>query len=352
MVDLKAPPDELKHVLPYVQRGLEVAKADPIVAYFCKYYAAQLSIPHQGASAAAQEYLTKLLDELESEKAQLTANDNMKNDQVASQHCTSFALRIFAKADTEDREGRANKATARNFIVSSQFMQVLNGFGSLPEDISEKIKYAKWRAAEILKAMREGRQPELPPGEQAAAEEKSALSESSGQNPTTSPSLGMSQSSQLQAGSAGPASTRDIMSWPSPPPPTTHSEPAWTAAPSSAEYHYSSMQPSQATHSAQQLDTLPNVPHEQPQATSHIVRSIDVSPGAATFIPVPASRLPQVPSVTEQGSENGVMLNPADAKSAQKHARWAISALEYDDVETAVQNLQKAIEVLQPYRKL
>ncbi|KAJ1739784.1 hypothetical protein LPJ68_004370 [Coemansia sp. RSA 1086] len=337
MVDLKSPPDELKHVLPYVQRGLEVAKADPIVAYFCKYYAAQLSIPHQGASAAAQEYLTRLLDELEAEKAQLTANDNMKNDQVASQHCTSFALRIFAKADTEDREGRASKATARNFIVSSQFMQVLNGFGELPEDVAEKIKYAKWRAAEILKAMREGRRPELPPGEQPAEAKGAPEAEDPGP---------LSMSPRQPNEPAGPASG-DIMSWPSPP--ATHGQPPWPAPP--AEYQYP-MQP--AAHPAQPQVTLPSVPHDQPQATSHIARSIDVSPGAATFIPVPASRLPQVSAAADQGDrgpDSTVMLNPADAKSAQKHARWAISALEYDDVETAVQNLQKAIEVLHPYRK-
>ncbi|KAJ2455904.1 hypothetical protein EV183_000520 [Coemansia sp. RSA 2336] len=337
MVDLKTPPDELKHVLPYVQRGLEVAKADPIVAYFCKYYAAQLTIPHQGASTAAQAYLTKLLDELEAEKAQLTANDDMKNDQVASQHCTSFALRIFAKADTEDREGRATKATARNFIVSSQFMQVLSGFGELPEDIAEKIKYAKWRAAEILKAMREGRQPELPPGE-----EKNVEAEGAGPL-----SMSPRQPSEL----AGPASG-DIMGWPSPPAApgqpayssTAPGQPAWTAPP--GEYP---VQP--AAYPAPSQPALPNVPHDQPQAISHITRSIDVSPGTATFIPVPASRLPQVSAAVDQGPDSGVMLNPADAKSAQKHARWAISALEYDDVETAVQNLQKAIEVLQPYRK-
>lgn len=32
-------------------------------------------------------------------------------------------------------------------------------FGELPSDISEKIKYAKWKAADISKALKQGLKP-------------------------------------------------------------------------------------------------------------------------------------------------------------------------------------------------
>lgn len=37
--------------------------------------------------------------------------------------------------------------------------------------------------------------------------------------------------------------------------------------------------------------------------------------------------------------------------SAQKHAKYAISALQYDDVQTAVKELQQALALLEPHLK-
>lgn len=42
--------------------------------------------------------------------------------------------------------------------------QVMNHFGALDNDMLSKQKYALWRAAEIRKAIREGRPPAAPPG--------------------------------------------------------------------------------------------------------------------------------------------------------------------------------------------
>lgn len=42
----------------------------------------------------------------------------------------------------------------------------------------------------------------------------------------------------------------------------------------------------------------------------------------------------------------GVELRPEDFQKAQKYCKWAGSALQYEDVPTAVENLQKAIRLL------
>lgn len=39
-------------------------------------------------------------------------------------------------------------------------------------------------------------------------------------------------------------------------------------------------------------------------------------------------------------------LDPEVLASAQKHAKWAISALNYEDVETARAELKKALELI------
>lgn len=42
-------------------------------------------------------------------------------------------------------------------------MQILNQFGDLPEDMAERQQYAAWKAADIRKALREGRVPQAGP---------------------------------------------------------------------------------------------------------------------------------------------------------------------------------------------
>ncbi|KAJ2618343.1 hypothetical protein EV177_000062 [Coemansia sp. RSA 1804] len=432
MADLKNLPDELRDLAPYLQRAHEVAKVDPVVSYFSKYYAVRVGITGGGSSSGSggdrtstkesQAYLAGLMDQLEDEKKRLGADESMRDDGAASRHCATFALRVFAKADTEDREMRATRTTARNFIVASQFLQIVAAFGPLPDDVAEKIRYAKWRAAEILRAIREGRQPSAPSGAAAAA----------------------AAGSVAQGDGSGGNADEMIMGWPSPPnaarspgpnqpPPTTAAAAAAAAAatlpsasavsagpqswsggyptvaspgaggsgfhPQQPAYHHNQhmfqQQPSstpppppppppqQMQMSAAPSDSvLPSVPHLSPHPHPHPAHGGGYPPanntsgganpahshahpgapaaaapaGVAAFIPVPAASLPS--AMTNAGSgraedsaDDAGCLDPTAVKSAQKHARWAISALEYDDVETSIENLQKAIRILAPFRR-
>ncbi|KAJ2899542.1 hypothetical protein IWW38_000949 [Coemansia aciculifera] len=302
---MKQQPDYIKLVEPYIQRAQEISAVDPVVSYFCKYHAARIAIASAattGGSGSGEEdtFLAQLLDQLEAEKQRIADSPHMQDDTTASQHVLGFALRVFAKADTEDREGRASKATARTFIVASQFLQILSSFGNgggVTEDVAEKIKYAKWRAAEILKAAREGRlSSPPPPGPAPAAAAAAAV-----QSPP-------------------PA---DVLGWPSPP--TT----ATTAAAAS----------------------FPHQPSPPP---------LPAASESPAFVPVLAANLPPPPPppplLSQPLSPSSTpaldpdqMLDPVVAKKAQKLARWAISALEYDDVNNAIENLREAIKVLTPF---
>jgi vacuolar protein sorting-associated protein VTA1 len=53
-------------------------------------------------------------------------------------------------------------------------LQVLHHFGQLPADIQQKQKYAAWRAAEINKAVKEGRPPVPPPSASSAEMDEEA----------------------------------------------------------------------------------------------------------------------------------------------------------------------------------
>ncbi|KAJ1644441.1 hypothetical protein LPJ64_003882 [Coemansia asiatica] len=261
----------------------------------------------------------------------------MRDEQTAKQHCEVFALKVFAKADTEDRQGGGgSKVTARNFVVSTQFMQILGAFGDLSEDIKEKIRYAKWRAAEILRAIREGREPAAAPPNQLEE------TEGSGTDAANSSDIVIKSSSpqviQLQQDTLVHQVGSSVSSVSSPQ--------LWSASPIHA-----------VNNNAPDDAVLPTVPRStvsmndvgQPQTNitqgngHHGFSSNPV--GAATFIPVPASSLPAL-----TGPDGELLLDPTDAKNAQKFSKWAISALEYDDVDTAIENLQKAIHILLPYK--
>ena len=163
---------ELKLITPYVRRAEELDrdKANPesrLVAYYCRQYAVHLGIP-SATSPAGKNCLGLLLGNLEEEKA---AMDSFTRDE-AKFLCQKFAHKIFDRADLEDRDGNSTKATAKTFYAAASFLEMLQQFykdddeAEEIQEIRKRARYAKWKATEMLKAFREGRQPT--PGEYGA----------------------------------------------------------------------------------------------------------------------------------------------------------------------------------------
>merc|ERR1711935_426751 len=79
--------------------------------------------------------------------------------------CQKFAEKIFDKADQDDRSGKADRNTARSFYAAASLLEILQQFYQDNDDSEEvaehkkKSVYCKWKATEILKAMKEGRTP-------------------------------------------------------------------------------------------------------------------------------------------------------------------------------------------------
>jgi hypothetical protein len=64
-----------------------------------------------------------------------------------------------SSVDDEYRAGKANRNTARNFLHASIFFDVASMFSPLSEELKAIQKYAKWKAAEISAALRQGVTP-------------------------------------------------------------------------------------------------------------------------------------------------------------------------------------------------
>ncbi|KAG1864745.1 Vta1 like-domain-containing protein [Suillus subalutaceus] len=186
----------LKSIAPYLQRAEELVNQQPVVAYWCAYYAAQLGINLKVKDAASRTLLLNLLNALERLKAQIGPIDTIDSEPASAAFVENFALKIFRIADDEDREGHATRSTAKKFLAAANFFEVLKVFptADISDTIDGKIKYAKWKAADIAKAYREGRKPiSGPAGSQFDLE---PLPDTSGaselppraENPKTSPS--------------------------------------------------------------------------------------------------------------------------------------------------------------------
>ncbi|XP_047342566.1 protein HOMOLOG OF MAMMALIAN LYST-INTERACTING PROTEIN 5 isoform X2 [Impatiens glandulifera] len=144
-----------KLLLPYLQRADELQKHEPLVAYYCRLYAMErgLKIPQNERTKTTNQILISIMNQLEKDKKSLTLNPD---DQL---HLEGFALGVFSKADKQDRAGRSDLNTAKTFYAASIFFEVLTQFGELQPDIEQKQKYATWKAADIRKALKEGRKP-------------------------------------------------------------------------------------------------------------------------------------------------------------------------------------------------
>ena len=148
------PPPPPKHET--FQRAEEIEKVEPKIAYYCRMYAVEQGLALPDRSPQIDGLLGALLSKLEKDKPQLKPPPPGSDD---ASYCERFALSVFARADRVDRAGRADKSTSTAFYAASVFMEILNQFGPLAADVAEAQRYAAWKAADIRKALREGRRP-------------------------------------------------------------------------------------------------------------------------------------------------------------------------------------------------
>lgn len=149
--------EQKKAILPFLIRAQEVNESNPKIAYYCRLHAVEQAFVFKNRAKEINSLVSAALSQMESDVEGLALD--RENDQY---YCESFAIKVFGIADRSDRAGRHDKATATSFLASSYFFDVLNHWGPLLPELSEKQKYAAWRAAELNKAIREGRAP-MPP---------------------------------------------------------------------------------------------------------------------------------------------------------------------------------------------
>eukprot|EP00762_Andalucia_godoyi_P005961 ANDGO_00020.mRNA.1 Protein HOMOLOG OF MAMMALIAN LYST-INTERACTING PROTEIN 5 len=296
----------------FLSRAEEVENRDPRMAYFCRQYAAQLGVELHQSNRGNKEvaaFLGRLLEKLETEKETLASAGILPDDGLA--YVKGFSMKIFMAADDADRAGTRTMGTAKSFFASSTFFEVCGLFGTVESAVKEKIRYSKWRAAEIAKGLKSGTPIADPPvaGDDMEEDKSSTVASSASFVPVPS----------------------------APPPPyTTSSGPSTNTLPAGGLYNlYNAPPPSYA--SVPVYSQNPPTPFAPQPAPRQPVSAPTAAPVSRTLANVP----PVVPSKAAAPV--------AVIAKAQKNCKEAISALQFDDVATAVRILKDALQSLEPF---
>lgn len=421
----------------FIVRAGQLELAKPVVAYWCEYWIVN-QILAKGLHTGDNEtmaYTMKLMDKLEQVKSDNATNDAIVDDTAGQAYVEEFALETFQRADRAVQANKVTKQTADTFQAAVTFLELVNIWATPDAETQGKIKYAKWNAVRIMKALKEGKDPNesnpkaepipeeiLPaldpndpevrglettpisrqPSVVEVPDEQDLVDRQMARQSSVDQSLHPSAQVSARGSPAPPAFEpypRDGFSYtavqddnvsplePSPPNernssvgggyfpevPTFTSETQEPSHPTAPPDDFIDLglpeQPSFApdTKSPKDFDSFPaptfdnqpsptDLPTAPPIAPPQDYYHQATPPPNASFVPPP--QVPQqphfqpppqthVPSMVQPPLKIS-QLNTDDVAiaKAQKHARWAISALNFEDAETAVRELRDALKTL------
>ncbi|KAI3394014.1 hypothetical protein diail_3332 [Diaporthe ilicicola] len=406
-------PQGLKHadinLYKTATRAAQLSNVKPIIAYWCEYWIVNQILARNLHSTDADtlNYTTNLMDRLEKTKNEYANEDAIMDDATAQAYIEQFAQETLDRAERVIKANKVTQQTASTFDAALTFFNLVNIWGPPDTETQQKIKYAKWNAARITRAIKEGRDPnetnpkkeDLPPQQpdlDPTDPDVQALGSPSGQGHAPAPAQDQvpraatvedAPDPDLKRDSAGvslphtptlpdpPASVPDDEELKLPSAPGYGNEAGAAVSPgyfdppptlpspiSPPTTHPTTYTPGGGAPSAPQTwtPTPPPAsssfaPPSAPSGPPTFAPSAPTTAAAApppTFSPPPADVVPRnvpppasvprpvVPAPTSLGSSGAApatyTADDAAMSQAQKHAKWAISALNFEDVPTAV----------------
>lgn len=312
-------PPSLKGIQHYLKTASEHDTRDPVVAYWCRLHALQTGLKITvNKTPEETKILMAIMDWLEEAKKVHQHNEAITNDVAAQAHLENYALKLFTYADKQDREQNYGKNIVKAFYTSGMIYDVLTTFGELTDEAAQNRKYAKWKAAYIHNCLKNGETPVPGP----------IQSEDTAEDTTNT----TENTDEPAAPSTSQMPNQSLFDTPQPPTSFDSTIPDANIAPGSI-FSNTLPDPNMAIRAASQLPPVPYTP--------------DPNPGG--FVPYEPSAL-NPPQPTNLYGDSVAQLTPEQITKAQKYCKWASSALNYDDVKTAITNLRNALELLQTGR--
>ncbi|EFR03034.1 hypothetical protein MGYG_06034 [Nannizzia gypsea CBS 118893] len=417
----------------FVTRAAQLEKAKPTISYWCNFWAVTQILDKKlhNSDEECLKYTTELMDKLEKFKQEHSEDDTITDDAAGQAYVEQFALETFQRAENAVRANKASMQTADTFQAAATFLDLGQAWGQPDAETASKVKYAKYHAVRIIKAIKAGEDPNssnpkhaeasqepLSPaegtdiagdtqalseaprkGRQASVEDvpddfdkiQSKLAAQSSLNESLHPSRSSSAAPLPQ-----PTGGLNIPSVPTSTPGSGMPSPPISIPPGMVDFDDSLRQrPSQLSRAT--VPDLPAAPSDFPSPASsnadlpsqlgprfdssslNVFQSFPppapepefppteshalgppprTSPGmgvdrtshpqppmVAPITQIPRDTLP-VSSSTARAGNSAQTVDEEAISNAQKHARWAVSALNFDDVNTAIKELQNALNFL------
>lgn len=377
MAALPPTPLGMKAIDKYLKLAKQFEKAEPLVFYFALLHSVEIAV--QKYRGVDDKFILAMMDQAEAVKKQLQAEGKDPTPQIGQPVLYAYATRWFKQADDQDRAGQATLKTAQMFKMAVLFFEILLALKTEEQDqnVVEWRKYSLVKAADIGKCIREGRKPAAGPidangnpipEEQPKAEEGDGTNNNAdllgldsqfsgldmGNNSAAMPqapvepqsSGGFTQPTEpslLNGGGGGGMANLDPYQQDSPqqqpqqpiiPATSTSSTSSYTPQPPQQQYQPQPPQqqyqppPPQQQYTPTATAPAPHTPHVVPQQQQQQQQQSVVSSGGK------GSNTPK--------SDVSFM----DQEKATKCCKFAISALQYKDIPTAVTQLQQALELL------
>ncbi|XP_034936087.1 vacuolar protein sorting-associated protein VTA1 homolog isoform X2 [Chelonus insularis] len=318
--DLPEIPASYKSIQHYLKIAQEHDSRDPVVSYWARLYAAQTALGLSRKKTPEETaFLISLMNWLEETKKELRDNEAITNEVAAQAHLENWALKLFLYADKNDRASNFSKNVIQSFYTAGMLYDVITIFGELTEEAAQNRKYAKWKASYIHNCLKNGETPVPGPLDQnndnpAEPENKDDFEDLNQNESNVEPKV---ENETVEPSSDQENEEANVR------PPADNSE--FSSVP-----HF--------TNSAD-VPSTPQTP-SVPSSESNIFNP--------TLTPTTPPIMPDYSSVPQTGATTtgNVNLSSEQMLKAQKYIKWAGSAINYEDITTAVENLQKALHLL------
>lgn len=302
-----------------------------LVSYYARMSAIQVAmkiIP--GAKPPeVSKYLMGIMDWLETTKREHKELEGIANDTVAQALIEDYTLKIYNVAYQCDCNGKFTKNVVKAYYTAGLLCEVLQQFGPLSEEIEEKGKISKYRATYIHNMLKQGLPPQRINVTVVDSDEQEA------EHMLTHDEI---NERRKQRGE-DPLPPRETSSEDIPfmmPNMNDDSEPNYQPETMAPEKIIDDGEPSNPI--------LPSAGHQFSNVADNIMRNFRDQPPDEPKRPAPTS-FPQVPQPTSSDASSVAVLDPDQTEKAVKYCKWASSALNYDDIGTAIVNLERALHL-------
>lgn len=285
------------------------------------------------------------------------------------------------------------RQTADTFLAAATFLDLVNIWGAPDEETLSKIRYAKWNAVRIVKAIKEGKDPNEsnpvaepepePEGPALDPNDPEVLALGGGHQHPPAPTVQDVDEHEDETSHLAAQSHFSRSLHPSVQPSASHTPdiPSAPSQPPKADspYEVSPIEPSPQASVRGRNNSVgggyfPSVPQDEepvspPSAAADVpahlppaapsstttagspppqyhAAAFDAPAISTVSAPVPAPLPAQYGHQSQGDAHRNFVPDDVAIAKAQKHARWAISALNFEDSETAIKELRAALQTL------